>query len=583
MLFIPGEARLVSLTEDNFLHLWQIDDGVLKETKSTHLDGRLKKVSALCLDPDNKVLLLGTEGGNIYQLGLAKFGVNENIIYQDIVMKGAPEDFKVNPGAVEALQMQPGSPDRILIGYTRGLIVLWNRTKETAEQTFVASQQLESIAWRNDGSQFVSSHNDGSYVIWSAQGGNVEPLEPPNTPYGPYPCKAISKIRWCHDNGDSWLLFAGGMPRASYGDKYTVTVMKGEDKHTVFDLTSKIVDFELVGDSLTAPDSLVILAEEELVVIDMRDDAWPMYQLPYLNSVHASAITCLAHVGKVKDNVFKKISESANKEKLSERPWPISGGVVAYDGPKCEKELLITGHEDGSVKLWACEDVALSLVATVKTNKYFVGEDDLDEPAADDEDDDEWPPFRKVGHFDPYSDDPRFAVKKVSFCGESGRLVVGGTAGQVLVYEIAEEAAEKTVPFIKADLVTEAEGFTWKGHSTLTPKSGEMNLEAGYQAKCVLQITPPASINSLTVQSEWGLVAAGTAHGLALLDTTRNVSVVSKCTLNAQDIANADDNPMSRRKSLKKSLRESFRRLRKGRSQRNVDKKRPTDPIKREL
>ena len=45
---------------------------------------------------------------------------------------------------------------------------------------------------------------------------------------------------------------------------------------------------------------------------------------------------------------------------------------------------------------------------------------------------------------------------------------------------------------------------------------------------------------------------------------------------------------MSRRKSFKKSLRESFRRLRKGRSQRNVDKKRPgqqnaPDPIKKEL
>ena len=46
---------------------------------------------------------------------------------------------------------------------------------------------------------------------------------------------------------------------------------------------------------------------------------------------------------------------------------------------------------------------------------------------------------------------------------------------------------------------------------------------------------------------------------------------------------------MSRRKSLKKSLRESFRRLRKGRSQRNTDRKgqrgnnATTDPIKKEL
>ena len=41
----------------------------------------------------------------------------------------------------------------------------------------------------------------------------------------------------------------------------------------------------------------------------------------------------------------------------------------------------------------------------------------------------------RVGSFDPYSDDPRLAVKKVLFCGDSGVLVVGGTAGQVIWFE----------------------------------------------------------------------------------------------------------------------------------------------------
>jgi lethal(2) giant larvae protein len=109
--------------------------------------------------------------------------------------------YKVNPGAVEALLVQPNEPDRLLIGYTRGLIVLWDRATKTAVLTYVASQQLESLAWRNDGSQFVSSHNDGSYIIWSAQGNQEEPLEPPNSPYGPYPCKAITKVQWAHQNG----------------------------------------------------------------------------------------------------------------------------------------------------------------------------------------------------------------------------------------------------------------------------------------------------------------------------------------------------------------------------------------------
>ena len=43
--------------------------------------------------------------------------------------------------------------------------------------------------------------------------------------------------------------------------------------------------------------------------------------------------------------------------------------------------------------------------------------------------------FFRVSSFDPYSDDPRLAVKKVLFCGDSGVLVVGGTAGQVIWFE----------------------------------------------------------------------------------------------------------------------------------------------------
>lgn len=58
--------------------------------------------------------------------------------------------------------------------------------------------------------------------------------------------------------------------------------------------------------------------------------------------------------------------------------------------------------------------------------------------------------FKKVGVFDPYSDDPRLAVKKIGFCPTTGVLVVGGTAGQVVVVNslkrgILEEASKLEV------------------------------------------------------------------------------------------------------------------------------------------
>lgn len=80
----------------------------------------------------------------------------------------------------------------------------------------------------------------------------------------------------------------------------------------------------------------------------------------------------------------------------------MNGGVLkkAGDADKgVHRDLLITGHEDGSVRFWNAGSVVLSLVYTFKTNVIFIADDDpLDEPAENhaEEEEEEWPPFRKV-------------------------------------------------------------------------------------------------------------------------------------------------------------------------------------------
>ena len=136
----------------------------------------------------------------------------------------------------------------------------------------------------------------------------------------------------------------------------------------------------------------------------------------------------------------------------------------------------------------------------------------------------------------------------------------------MLVCSLGEQR-EASTSVCKAETVTEKEGFTWKGHKSLELRSGALQLPSGFQPTVVLQISPPASITSLSLAKQWGVVACGTAHGVVVLDYNFQHVVTARSTLSSADIANADDNPMSRKKSLKKSLRESFRRLRKGRSQ----------------
>ncbi|XP_012234914.1 lethal(2) giant larvae protein homolog 1 isoform X1 [Linepithema humile] len=594
---LPNEGRVVSLCDDNSLHLWEINESSVVETKSLSLEGKLKKISAMCLESSGEHLLLGTEGGNIYLLNLKTFVMPDNIIYQDVVMQNVPEDYKKNPGAVEAIAEQPGHPDNILIGYNRGLMVLWNKATPGAQQlmglfsraqTFVSTQQLESVHWISE-NRFVSSHNDGSYSFWSP---GSDAVPEPTTLYGPFPCKAVSKILvYPTAEQGELVLFSGGMQRASYGDRHTITVMT-KNKHLVFDFTSKVIDFFTVfpkeeeenNENPIGPEVLIVLAEEEVVAIDLTNPDWKMMPLPYLVSLHASAVTCSQHVPSVPEELWEAIVEAgkAQTEHLySDKPWPIDGGNILCqkpanpDKPK-SRELLLTGHEDGTVRFWNASDVALTSLYKYNSSILFTGEhlDVLEQPPEDDED--EWPPFKKVGIFDPYSDDPRLAVKKVLLCPLSSTLVIAGTAGHVITAIISSEPVNKEIKAVTMNIVNDRDGFVWKGHDHLPPRTTSISFAAGFQPQSLLQLYPPAAATALALHSEWGLLAAGTAHGLAVFDYTRAKAVSVKCTLNPNDLSGSGDTPISRRKSFKKSLRESFRRLRKGRSQRRTNASSPT-------
>lgn len=66
-----------------------------------------------------------------------------------------------------------------------------------------------------------------------------KPCGDPVTTYGPYSCRAIPKILSRDLNGEPLVVFSGGLPRANYSDKYSVSVVHGE-KHVAFDFTSKV-------------------------------------------------------------------------------------------------------------------------------------------------------------------------------------------------------------------------------------------------------------------------------------------------------------------------------------------------------
>uniref|UniRef100_A0A914WLH6 Lethal giant larvae homologue 2 domain-containing protein n=1 Tax=Plectus sambesii TaxID=2011161 RepID=A0A914WLH6_9BILA len=529
-------------------------------------------------------LLVGTETGNVYALDTKSLDMTDFIIYQDTVIQSVPEDLK-NAGQVEALAAYQGDESKLLIGFNRGLIVLYDTQTHTVKHTYITGQTLESIHWHADGKKFVSAHNDGSYIVWSVED-NSKPMLSPNIPFGPFPCMPIKKIVWKTTavRDDELMVFCGGMPRASYGDRFTVSAQRKEQQ-VVFDFSSKVIDFVTVdeGDGdMEDPSSLVVLCEEELVAIDLRDSKWGAYRLPYFFPIHSSPVTAAFHVADVADAVYDTIErlgeqQHGRRQFASTNQWPIAGGVV--DDSALRKDIIVTGHEDGSVKFWTAGSVRMKHLLTVSSAKQFEGFVDPLEAPAEDEEGAEWPPFRKVGLYDPFSDDPRFSVQRVFLDAKTGTLAVGGSAGQTVIFNLADE--EKSIPemsVVDVAIVSEDVNFVWKGHKKLNVEKN-LHFTNGYQPLLVVQTDPPASVTSVCVQTELSLVAVGTAYGYALCDYAKKAVIFSKCLLSADELAvhnaSAMEGAMTRFKSFKKSIRDSFRRRRR-RGADSPSKKSPT-------
>lgn len=55
------------------------------------------------------------------------------------------------------------------------------------------------------------------------------------------------------------------------------------------------------------PVALVVLVEEELVVVDLQTEGWPVFQTPYLVPLHCSAITCSHHVSSIPLKLWERV------------------------------------------------------------------------------------------------------------------------------------------------------------------------------------------------------------------------------------------------------------------------------------
>ncbi|CAH8510438.1 unnamed protein product [Dicrocoelium dendriticum] len=294
--------------------------------------------------------------------------------------------------------------------------------------------------------------------------------------------------------------------------------------------------------------------------------------------------------------------------------FPSKPTSIAYDSTL---DLLALLTRDGNLSVFGKPGVVFTGAHNNEAEfiqvLFIVGEGHANEL---DDDADSWPPFRHAGVFDPFIDDNRVSVQVIKLVDNT--VIVGGAAGQITVWQFLDHAP----PLIPANVIlkTELPGFHWKGHSPLKLQTGVEHgvilstSPAQLQAVGVLMVQPPGRCTSLGLAeaptphrdiktlsvypapcSIGVLVALGTPHGFGVVflppskpppttATDQSISqppaqwepvtpvvLLAETTLPdnldaLQEAAAGEGWARRRTRELKKSLRDSFRRLKRMRS-----------------
>ena len=134
------------MCSDFSLHLLQISYqlehlAVRNFNSNFHFVGDTNNIiTALELSFSESSLFIGTKSGNVYILDVSNFKLKDLVINQENIIKSISSKDLKKPGSVETLADKPNDTGKILIGFSRSLIALWNYETETIVNYFFIEQ-----------------------------------------------------------------------------------------------------------------------------------------------------------------------------------------------------------------------------------------------------------------------------------------------------------------------------------------------------------------------------------------------------------------------------------------------------------
>ncbi|XP_067224585.1 syntaxin-binding protein 5 isoform X6 [Chanodichthys erythropterus] len=554
--FLVNEGALVSALADDSIHLWNLRQKLPAILHS--LKFNRERITFCHLPFQSKWLYVGTERGNIHIVNVESFTLSGYVIMWN---KAIELSSKTHPGPVVHISDNPMDEGKLLIGFECGIVVLWDLKSKKADYRYNYDEAIHSVAWHHEGKQFVCSHSDGTLTTWNVRA----PAKPAQiiTPHGkqpkdgkkPEPCKPILKVEYKTTRaGDPFMILCGGLSYDTVGRRACLTVMHGKST-AVLEMDYPIVDFLTLCETpypndFQEPYAVVVLLEKDLVVIDLAQIGYPIFENPYPLSIHESPVTCCEYFADCPAEVIPALYSVGSRQKrqgFSKKEWPVSGGNWGQ-GTLSFSEIIITGHADGSIKFWDASALMLQVLYKLKTAKVF-----------------EKPRGKEEKSSTEIVDEDPFAIQILSWCPESRVLCVAGVSAHVIVYRFSkQEVTTEVVQLLEVRMqcelneVESPEGGGEQASAVSTPgtssspqtslpqshpstssnnssdglrdnvpclkvRSSPLKQSPGYQVELLIQLVwvsgePPQQITSLAVNSAYGLVAFGNGNGLAVVD-----------------------------------------------------------------
>ncbi|XP_070569216.1 syntaxin-binding protein 5-like isoform X4 [Ptychodera flava] len=568
LIFLVNEGALVSVCADDSLHLWNLRQ---KKPAILHsLKFNRERITFCHLPFQSKWLYIGTERGNIHIVNIECFILSGYVINWN---KAIELSRKTHPGPVVHLSDNPLDPNKLLIGFESGAIVLWDLRTKAAEYRYCCQAPVRSIAWNCEGKQFLCSHTDGSLTLWNMKNANkpvniMYPHAKPPIMKGARidPCAPISKVEWKSCKGaEPYIIFSGGLTYDKAAKQPSLTIMQGKNT-TVLEMEHPIMDFLCLCETpwpsdIQEPYAIIVLLENDMVVVDLTSPGFPCFENPYPMDLHESPVTCVQYYADCPPDIipaFYSVGSSSQQKKrqgYSKKEWPVKGGVWGSGG-NSYPEIIITGHADGSLKFWDASAVSLQILYKLKTAKVF----DKKSKSLD-------------GEEDPY------AIQLIEMCLDSRVIAVAGASGHVILYRFSKQeiqidqlasieisivyeaeelespdcelpptplgrnssttSSTSSVPAIGSGSTTHMSSSSGEGVKDNMPnikvRTSALKFPSGYQPEVICQFLwvdgePPPVVTAVEPNSSYGLLAIGTANGLAIVDYIQKTCLLNMGT-----------------------------------------------------